>query len=124
MILKNPFNPKTKVFAFLVVTLFCFSFTSFHHGWSSYDQTKVLNFKGKIIEYSYDNPHGIIKFEVDKKTWKVVLAPPSRMQSRGLSEDMLKIGTQATVVGYPHLTVKDEMRAERITVGEKVTELR
>lgn len=104
--------------------LICFSFTALHHGWSSYDQKKVLNFKGEILEYSYDNPHGMIKLKVENKTWTVVLAPPSRMESRGLPESMLKKGTQATVVGYPHLKIKDEMRAERITIGEKTTELR
>ena len=108
----------------LSAAMFCFAFTAFHHGWSSYDQKKVLNFTGEIVEYSYDNPHGIIKLKVDDKTWTVVLAPPSRMESRGLAETMLKKGTRATVVGYPHLKIKDEMRAERITVGEKTTELR
>lgn len=109
--------------AFLGIALVFFSFT-FHHGWSSYDQKKVLNFTGKIVEYSYDNPHGMLKLEVDGKTWTVVLAPPSRMESRGLTGEMLKKGAEATVVGYPHLRIKNEMRAERITIGEKTTELR
>lgn len=117
-------HQKTKALVYLLAALVCFSFGSFHHGWSSYDQKKVLNFKGEILEYSYDNPHGMLKFKVDDKTWTVVLAPPSRMESRGLSEDMLKAATTATVVGYPHLKIKDEMRAERITIGEKTTELR
>lgn len=108
----------------MVAAVFCFSFSLLHHGWSSYDQKKVLNLKGEILEYSYDNPHGMLKFKADNKTWTVVLAPPSRMQSRGLSEDMLKKGTTALVVGYPHLKVEDEMRAERITINEKTTELR
>ena len=115
---------KTIVFSMMAAALFCFSFTILHHGWSSYDQKKVLNLKGEIVEYSYDNPHGIVKFKTEDKTWTVVLAPPSRMQSRGLSEDMLKEGTQALVVGYPHLKITDEMRAERITIAEKTTELR
>lgn len=104
--------------------LFCFSFALLHHGWSSYDQKKVLNLEGEIIEYSYDNPHGMLEFKSGDKTWTVVLAPPSRMQSRGLEESMLKEGVKATVVGYPHLKVKDEMRAERITIDGKTTELR
>jgi hypothetical protein len=111
------------VIAFLGIALVCLSFT-FHHGWSSYDQKKVLNFTGKIVEYGYDNPHGMLRFEVEGKTWTVVLAPPSRMESRGLTREMLKKGTEATVVGYPHLRVKNEMRAERITIGEKTTGLR
>ena len=66
----------------------------------------------------------MIKLEEKKKKWTVVLAPPSRMESRGLTKDMLKVGTTATVVAYPHLKIKDEMRAERITIGDKTTELR
>lgn len=110
--------------ALMVVAVMCFSFAAFHHGWSSYDQKKVLNLKGEIQEYSYDNPHGMLRFKVDNKIWTVVLAPPSRMESRGLPESMLKKGVRATVVGYPHLKIDDEMRAERITIGENTTELR
>ena len=98
-----------------------------HHGWSSYDESKTLNMTGVIREYGYDNPHGFVRLQVDGeqgKVWHVVLAPPSRMQSRGLSREMLKEGTTATVVGYPHRQKADEMRAERITVGDHTTELR
>lgn len=58
------------------------------------------------------------------KTWHVVLAPPSRMEARGLPKDMLVAGKHATVYGYPHLSQGDEMRAERITIEDKTTELR
>jgi hypothetical protein len=37
---------------------------------------------------------------------------------------MLTAGTMATVVGYPNRTDPDEMRAERITIGDKTAELR
>ncbi len=122
--IRNIFNRKGKQIAALFVILALFSFAPLHHGWSSYDQTKTLNFTGKILESGYESPHGMIKLEVKGKNWTVVLAPPTRMESRGLTKDMLKVGATATVVGYPHLTIKDEMRAERITIGEKTTELR
>ena len=122
--IRNNFNRRGKQLAALFIILLLSSFAPLHHGWSSYDQTKTLNFTGKILEAGYENPHGMIKLEVKKKTWTVILAPPSRMESRGLSKDMLKVGETATVVGYPHLKIKDEMRAERITIGEKTTELR
>ncbi|HEX6892001.1 MAG TPA: DUF6152 family protein [Chryseolinea sp.] len=117
-------NRKAMQGALLLIIVSLFSFAPLHHGWSSYDQTKTLNFTGKILETGYESPHGMIKLEVKKKTWTVVLAPPSRMESRGLSKDMLKVGATATVVCYPHLKIKDEMRAERITIGDKTTELR
>ena len=66
-----------------------------------------------------------MKIEADKKTnWNVILAPPARMESRGLTKDKLKIGTTVTIAGYAHKQTKDEIRAERITIDGKTTELR
>lgn len=97
---------------------------SAHHGWSGYDASKVLNLTGTIREAGYEHPHGFIKLEVPGKTWVVVLAPPSRMENRGLPRTMLAPGATATVVGYPNRTVSEEMRAERITINGKTVELR
>jgi hypothetical protein len=95
-----------------------------HHGWSGYDEEQSLELKGVIRRSTYEQPHGTVKLEVEKKTWHVVLAPPTRMKSRGLEREMLKPGTEATVVGYPHKKNKLELRAERITVAGKTVELR
>ncbi len=95
-----------------------------HHGWSSYDSTKTRKLEGVIRESGYENPHGFIKLEGEGKTWHVVLAPPARMESRGLSREELANGTRATVEGYPHRTTAGELRAERITVGGETVELR
>jgi len=95
-----------------------------HHGWSGYDSSRVLNLTGTIREAGYEHPHGYVKLETPNKTWTVVLAPPSRMENRGLPREMLKPGTQASVVGYPNRSDPGEMRAERITIGDKTTELR
>jgi hypothetical protein len=95
-----------------------------HHGWSGYDASKELTLTGTIKESGYEHPHGSVRLEIPGKTWNVVLAPPSRMENRGLKREMLAPGTRATVVGYPNRTDPDEMRAERITIGGKTTELR
>jgi len=98
-----------------------------HHGWSNYDQTKTLNMTGVIRESGYDNPHGYVRLQVEGeqgRVWYVVLAPPARMQGRGLTRGMLKEGTTATVVGYPHRKTAGEIRAERISINGKTTELR
>jgi|SRR5213594_3412808 len=95
-----------------------------HHGWTGYDETKTLNLTGVIKESGYENPHGFVDLQVDKKTWHVVLAPPSRMESRGLPKDKLKVGATATAVGYQNKQIPDEIRAERITIDGKTTELR
>jgi hypothetical protein len=95
-----------------------------HHGWSEYDSSKALKLTGKIVESGYEHPHGHVRLETAGKTWNVVLAPPSRMERRGLEKAALKPGTTATVEGYPNRDKAEELRAERITIGGKTTELR
>ena len=95
-----------------------------HHGWSEYDSSKLLRLSGRIVEYGYEHPHGHIRLETPGKTWLCVLAPPSRMENRGLAKDLLKPGSEATVEGYANRGKPEEMRAERITVGGKTVELR
>mgnify|MGYP000356638868 CR=1 FL=1 len=95
-----------------------------HHGWSEYDSERTLEFSGKIQESGYEHPHGYIKLETHEKVWVVVLAPPSRMENRGLPRAMLKTGAEVRVVGYPNRNKPEEMRAERITIADKTVELR
>ncbi|MGV3741519.1 MAG: DUF6152 family protein [Burkholderiaceae bacterium] len=95
-----------------------------HHGWSEYDANQVLQLSGTIEESGYSHPHGHILLKTEGKTWRVVLAPPTRMENRGLSKEMLSTGNKATVVGYPNRNKPEEMRAERITIDGKTTELR
>ena len=58
------------------------------------------------------------------KSWNVVLAPPSRMERRGLEKGALKAGATVTVEGYANRDKPEELRAERITVNGKTIELR
>lgn len=95
-----------------------------HHGWSEYDMQKVLQLSGTIEESGYTHPHGFVKLKTADKTWTVVLAPPTRMENRGLAKEALAPGNKASVYGYPNRDKPEEMRAERITIGEKTTELR
>jgi hypothetical protein len=95
-----------------------------HHGWSEYDSSKLLTLSGKIVEAGYEHPHGYIRLEATGKTWLCVLAPPSRMESRGLPKDALKAGASATVEGYANRSKPEEMRAERINIAGKTIELR
>ena len=97
---------------------------SAHHGWSGYDSSSPLQVSGQIVESGYEHPHGHILLETPGKTWRVVLAPPSRMKRRGLPPEMLKPGLRASVEGYPHRSDAEEMRAERISVQGKTVELR
>ena len=95
-----------------------------HHGWSEYDQTKPLTLTGKIVESGYEHPHGHVRLATPGKTWHVVLAPPSRMEARGLPPASLTKGNSVTVVGYANREKPEELRAERITAQGQTVELR
>jgi hypothetical protein len=95
-----------------------------HHGWSEYDSSKALKLTGKVVESGYEHPHGHVRLDTPGKTWHVVLAPPSRMERRGLDRAALKPGATVTVEGYPNRQKAEELRAERISVNGKTVELR
>ena len=95
-----------------------------HHGWSGYDSSQALTLTGTIRTAGYEHPHGFVTLETKDKIWVIVLAPPSRMENRGLPREMLKSGVTATLVGYPNRSDPNELRAERITIAGKTTELR
>jgi hypothetical protein len=95
-----------------------------HHGWSEYNNQQTLNVTGEIQQVSQGNPHTTIQLKSGDKVWTAVLAPPSRMTRRGLPQGALKAGQTVKLVGYPHRSEANEMRAERLIVGDRTVELR
>jgi hypothetical protein len=95
-----------------------------HHGWSSYDAQKAMKFDAALAEVFYRNPHAEVAVQHAGQRWLVILAPISRMESRGLPGDALKEGKTITIEGYPKSDGTPELRAERITVDGKTIELR
>jgi hypothetical protein len=95
-----------------------------HHGWGGYDTSKSFEVTGEIIESSYANPHCEVSMQVEGKLWHFVLAPPSRMGRRGVTEEMIAPGKTCTVFGYPHTTEPDEARIEYMIIDGTRYELR
>jgi hypothetical protein len=110
--------------ACFLVTVAAVGAASAHHGWGSYDATKVLTINAAVEALTWTDPHTRITVKYEGAVWEATLAPLFRMQARGLSQEMLKPGTVVTVVGYPSTQKEHEMRAERITVAGKSVELR
>ena len=102
-----------------------FSLPAFaHHGWASYDRSKPLKLTGPVTEITYANPHVTVKLTAEGKTWLAILAPPSRMSSRGIPKGGIKVGDTVTVEGYPSRDKDVEMRAERLTLAGTAYDLR
>jgi len=95
-----------------------------HHGWGSYDAAGAFTITAPVEALEWTNPHAHLRLKHQGATWEATLAPLSRMQLRGLSQEMLKPGTTVSVQGYPSTRTPNEMRAERIIVDGKTVELR
>lgn len=95
-----------------------------HHGWSEYNNQQTLNLTGEIQSVTYGNPHTTIRLKAGNKVWLAVLAPQSRMERRGLPNGALKVGQTVRLVGYPHRSEANEMRAERLMISDRTIELR
>ena len=65
-----------------------------HHGWSEYDQTNLVKFSGAVTQSGYEHPHGFITLALGDRTLTAVLAPPFRMENRGLTPANIAVGAQ------------------------------
>ncbi|HYD98473.1 MAG TPA: DUF6152 family protein [Alphaproteobacteria bacterium] len=106
-----------RVAACALVMLLAAGAASAHHGWSGYD-TQIRTLAGTVESLRYESPHVMLGLKAADGSRTVVLAPPSRMQARGLPDGAIKVGDAVTVEGYAHRTETQEMRAERIRVGD------
>jgi hypothetical protein len=95
-----------------------------HHGWGSYDAGKPMTVETTIEEIEIGNPHGTMMVIHDGRKWEVILAPPSRMQARGATADVVARGKPVKVYGYPRRDGAAEMRAEWIEIDGRRFELR
>ncbi|HYH39508.1 MAG TPA: DUF6152 family protein [Azospirillum sp.] len=95
-----------------------------HHGWGGYDSTRLVSLEGTLDAVEYRSPHVSARLPAEGKAWTLILAPPSRMTSRGLPEGGLAAGQKVRVEGYVHRSEPAEFRAERILVNGQTVELR
>ena len=63
-----------------------------HHGWGSYDASRVITVQGPIETSSYTNPHATLTVKTAQKVWTVTLAPVSRMRQRGATAEFVAVG--------------------------------
>jgi hypothetical protein len=95
-----------------------------HHGWGSYDASKTIVLDGPVLQSAYEFPHGEVVMELNGVRWTATLAPPTRMQSRGLAREDIAVGKRIKAEGYPSTSRQNELRVERVTVGTRVIEMR
>jgi hypothetical protein len=95
-----------------------------HHGWGSYDADNPMTIEGAIKTLRLENPHGEMTVEHEGADWLITLAPLSRMNNRGATADVVKVGETVTAYGYPKRDGTKEIRAEWIELGGQRFQLR
>jgi hypothetical protein len=116
---------RSSVVAFAVIAILPAGAAFAHHGWAGQDNAKTTVLEGKIDAVRYRNPHGEIDLTSGGQKWQITLAPISRMESRGVTEAVLKPGTTVKIEGHRNLDMsRREVKASAITVGGKTTSLR
>ena len=80
---------------------------SAHHSFAAFfDHEKSVSVHGKVTQFHFANPHGIIAIEVtnadgSKSIWKGETNSPSMMTRRGWTRDSIKVGDTVTIDGWP-----------------------
>ncbi len=120
--LSSMYKNVKRSFSFLLCSVYLQAMA--HHGWSEYDQTNLVKFSGAVTQSGYEHPHGFITLSLGERTLTAVLAPPFRMENRGLTPASIAVGAQVVVEGYINRSKPNELRAERIIVNGKAIELR
>ena len=77
-----------------------------HHGSASFDNEKVLTFKGTVTEWLWANPHCFLRVDVKDETgavknWNLELGNPTDIASRGFRRTLFKVGDAITVSVTP-----------------------
>ncbi|MDZ4792286.1 MAG: DUF6152 family protein [Hyphomicrobiales bacterium] len=110
--------------AAFVITVSVASSPQAHHGWSSYDASKKVTVKGPVLKLNYGNPHASVVLSYESAEWTFVLAPVSRMESRGAKMEIMTVGNTISVTGYPDKNGAKEMRVEYLTIDGADIQLR
>src|SRR5260370_11189787 len=87
--------------ACILVTVASVGAASAHHGWCSYDATKVFTLKAPVETLTWADPHTHITVKYQGNVWEATLAPLFRMQARGLTQQMVQPGTILAVCSFP-----------------------
>ena len=82
---------------------------SAHHSFAAtYDESKTIEILGKVVVFSFRNPHSLITVEVadggKKYRWAVEGPGSTQLANTGVQNDSLKYGDEVVISGNPSRT--------------------
>ena len=80
-----------------------------HHSFAAtYDESKTIEISGKVVVFSFRNPHSLITVEVQdgakKNRWAVEGPGSTQLANTGVQNDTLKYGDEVVITGNPSRT--------------------
>lgn len=93
-----------------------------HHSFAVFfDGDKVASVTGKVTEFKFANPHGVIALDVKGKPWKAETNAPVILRRLGWSKDSLHVGDTITIEGWMARDGKNYMRMRKVTRADGTT---
>ena len=99
---------KRKCALFLVAGLFAASLAAYaHHSFAAtYDESKTIEIKGRVVVFSFRNPHSFVTVEVadtngKKVRWGIEGPGSTQLANSGVQNDTLRYGDEVVVTGNP-----------------------
>lgn len=92
---------------------------SAHHGWGGQIREN-FELSGTVqTGVSLAGPHATMQIRDDSgQVWDLTLAPPSRTQRAGLTEDTIPVGAEVSIVGNRNANQdRFEVKTMRVTYG-------
>ena len=87
-----------------------------HHGWRWTDGGQ-FELTGVVTHADLGNPHGVLTIEADGELWAVEVGQPWRNERAGLTDDLLSVGTEMTVLGERSADMNRlRMKAEAVVI--------
>jgi Family of unknown function (DUF6152) len=93
-----------------------------HHSFAgTYDVSKEITIKGKIVEVSLRSPHSFFFVEAEDskgtlQKWSVEGASASQFAQQGVTKDALKVGDLVEIVANPARSMMTSARARLIKI--------
>lgn len=93
-----------------------------HHSFAIFfdNEQGVVSVRGVVTEFSFKNPHGVIRLNVKDKAgevqeWKAETNSPSILERRGWTKQSLKAGDEIILEGWRARDGSNIMRMRKVT---------
>jgi hypothetical protein len=105
---------KAKLALLFVIAILMTSVAAYgHHSFAAtYDESKTIEIKGKIVVFQFRNPHSFVTVEVTdnsgkKVRWGVEGPGSTQLANSGIQGDTLRYGDEVVVTGNPSRTPEE-----------------